>query len=366
VEYQPKGAVGILSPWNFPVNLVFGPLAGVFAAGNRAMIKPSEFTPRTSALMAELFRTTFDESEVVVIEGDAEAGAAFAALPLDHLIFTGSTNVGRHIMRAAAAYLTPVTLELGGKSPVIIGESADLALAAKRILFFKTVNAGQICTAPDYVLLPESKIEKFVELARRAVQRMFPKLENNPDYGAIINEKHFARLQDYLADAKAMGARIIELQPISPSYAREARIIPPTLILGATDTMRVMQEEIFGPLLPVMTSSVDNAIAYVNAHPRPLALYYFGKDAAEERKILRTTISGNVSVNEAVMHYSMEDLPFGGIGPSGIGANHGIEGFRTFSHAKGIFRQSRFDIAATLRPPFGAAAMRMVLQQIKN
>ena len=366
VEYQPKGVVGILSPWNFPINLVFGPLAGIFAAGNRAMVKPSELTPRTSALLAELCHATFDENEVAVIQGGADIGAAFAALPFDHLIFTGSTRVGRHVMRAASENLTPVTLELGGKSPVIIGESADLALAVKRILFWKTLNAGQICTAPDYAVLPEGLLEKFIELAKRSAQQMFPRIENNPDYGAIINAQHFTRLQDYLSDAKAKGARIVELQPVTSGYSEGARIIPPTLIVGMNDGMRVMQEEIFGPLLPLMIGTVDDAIAYVNAHPRPLALYYFGRHAAEERKILRATTSGNVSINDTVMHYGMEDLPFGGVGPSGIGAYHGIEGFRTFSHAKGIFRQSRFDVARTLRPPFGRVAASRVLQQINK
>ncbi len=285
VEYQPKGVVGVISPWNFPFNLTFTPLAGIFAAGNRVMIKPSEFTPRCSELMARMFASAYDESEVAVCTGGADVGAAFSKLPFDHLLFTGATSVAYHVMRAAAENLVPTTLELGGKSPVIVGDSADMALTAKRVMMGKTMNAGQICLAPDYVLVPEGKSREFVKQAADAIGTMFPTLKDNPDYTSVINQRHYDRLQGYLDDARAKGAEIVELNPAKEDFRQQPyHKIPPTLVLNPTDDMAIMKDEIFGPLLPVKTyGTVDEAISYVNAHQRPLGLYYFGSDNTSRR-----------------------------------------------------------------------------------
>lgn len=367
VEYQPKGVVGIISPWNFPVNLTFTPLAGVFAAGNRAMIKPSEFTPRTSALMERMFRSAFDETEVALFAGGPEVGSAFARLPFDHLLFTGATSIAYHVMRAAAENLVPTTLELGGKSPVIVGRGADIELTAKRVMMGKTLNAGQICLAPDYMLVPKGDARAFVGAAETAVSKMFPTLKDNPDYTSVINQRHYDRLRSYLEDAKAKGAELIEINPAREDFSQQPfHKIPPTLVLNPTDDMQIMKDEIFGPLLPVKTyDAVDEAIDYVNAHARPLGLYYFGNDTTEQERVLERTTSGGVTVNDVVMHVSMEDLPFGGVGPSGMGAYHGIDGFRTFSHAKAVFQQAGRDLTAMMRPPYGAGITKMLQGSIK-
>jgi coniferyl-aldehyde dehydrogenase len=368
VDYQPKGVVGIISPWNFPVNLTFAPLAGVFAAGNRAMIKPSEFTPRTSELMAKMFASAFDETEVAVFPGGPEVGGAFSKLPFDHLLFTGATSIAYHVMKAAAENLVPTTLELGGKSPVIVSRTADMALTAKRVMMGKTLNAGQICLAPDYIMVPQDKAREFVTEAASAISAMFPTLKENPDYTSVINQRHYDRLQGYIADAKAKGAEIVELNPARENFTQQPyHKIPPTLVLNPTDDMAIMKDEIFGPLLPVKTYyDVDETISYVNSHDRPLGLYYFGKDGAEQDKVLTRTTSGGVSVNDVVMHVSMEDLPFGGVGPSGMGAYHGIDGFKTFSHAKAVFQQASRDLTAMMRPPYGAAIQKMLDGGIKR
>jgi coniferyl-aldehyde dehydrogenase len=368
VEYQPKGVVGVISPWNFPVNLTFSPLAGIFAAGNRAMIKPSEFTPRTSELMERMFRSAYDESEVAVFTGGPDVGGAFSRLAFDHLLFTGATSIAYHVMRAAAENLVPTTLELGGKSPVIIGSSADMALTAKRVMMGKTLNAGQICLAPDYVLVPEARKGEFVAAADATIRTMFPTIKDNPDYTSVINQRHYDRLTGYLDDAKAKGAELIELNPAKEDFRQQPfHKIPPTLVLNPTDDMAIMKDEIFGPLLPVKTyGHVEEAVDYVNAHARPLGLYYFGSDPAEQTKVLSRTVSGGASVNDVIMHVSMEDLPFGGIGPSGMGAYHGIDGFRTFSHAKAVFQQTKTDVTAMMRPPYGEKIQKMLDSQIKR
>lgn len=367
IEYQPKGVVGVISPWNFPFNLTFTPLAGIFAAGNRVMIKPSEFTPRCSELMARMFRSAFDESEVAVFTGGADVGANFSRLAFDHLLFTGATSIAYHVMKAAAENLVPTTLELGGKSPVIVSESADMALTAKRVMQGKTLNAGQICLAPDYVMVPQDKAREFVHEAANAVSTMFPTLKDNPDYTSVINQRHYDRLQGYLDDARAKGAEIVELNPAKENFSQQPyHKIPPTLVLNPTDDMAIMKDEIFGPLLPVKTyNSVDEAIGYVNANQRPLGLYYFGKDGPEQEKVLTRTTSGGVSVNDVVMHVAMEDLPFGGIGPSGMGAYHGIDGFKTFSHPKAVFQQVGRDLTAMMRPPYGEGIRKMLAGSIK-
>lgn len=370
IEYQPLGVVGVISPWNFPVQLTFGPLAGVFAAGNRTMIKPSEYTPITSELMKEVFASAFDETEVAVITGGPEVGAAFSGLPFDHLLFTGATSVARHVMRAASENLVPVTLELGGKSPVMVSRSAPMDLTADRVMFGKMLNAGQICLAPDYVLVPGDQVDAFVDSAKDSVARMFPTLLDNPDYTSVVNERHYDRLQGYLDDARAKGANVIEINPAGEDFRQQPhRKIPPTLILDPSDEMQVMQDEIFGPLLPVKRyDSVDEAIDYINGRDRPLGLYWFGTDDDEERAVLDRTTSGGVTLNDVIMHVAQEDLPFGGVGPSGMGSYHGLEGFRAFSHAKSVYKQTRIDVMklAGMAPPWGEKFMSAMRGQIKR
>ncbi len=370
VRWQPKGVVGVISPWNFPINLTFAPLAGVLSAGNRAMIKPSEFTPATSELMKAMFAKAFDEEEIAVVTGGPDVGQAFSGLAFDHLLFTGATSVARHVMRAAAENLVPVTLELGGKSPVILSRGADLETAAARVMAGKTLNAGQICLAPDYVLAPAEDVERFVEAAKAAVAKSFPTLKDNPDYTALVAQRHYDRVKGYVDDARAKGARVVELNPAGEDFAQqEHRKIPPTLILDPTDDMTVMQDEIFGPLLPVKAyDRVEDAIGYVNAHARPLALYWFGTDDAEREKVLDGTTSGGATVNDVIFHVAQEDLPFGGVGPAGTGAYHGHDGFREFSHRKAVFHQLKKDIGPmlALRPPYGAAIRKYLAGQIKR
>jgi len=360
IEYQPLGVVGCISPWNFPVQLTFSPLAGVFAAGNRTMIKPSEYTPITSELMKTTLESAFDEEELAVFTGGPEVGSAFSQLPFDHLLFTGATAIARHVMRAAAENLVPVTLELGGKSPVIVGRSADMAMTARNVMAGKTMNAGQICLAPDYALVPQERISEFVSQAQSAVNEMYPDIKDNPDYTSVINERHFERLNSYLEDAQSKGAEVISINPSNEDFSQqEHHRIPPTLVLNPSEDMKIMQEEIFGPLLPVKTySRIEETIDYVNQHDRPLGLYYFGEDANETRQVLDHTVSGGVTLNDVIMHVAQENLPFGGIGPSGMGAYHGVDGFKNFSHARSIYSQSKLlsSLAKKMGPPYGKTA----------
>jgi coniferyl-aldehyde dehydrogenase len=369
VEYQPKGVVGIIAPWNFPVNLVMSPLAGVLAAGNRAMVKTSEFTPVVAALFEELAARYFAPEEVAFVGGGPEIGKAFAQLPFDHLLFTGATGIARHILHAAADNLTPVTLELGGKSPVVVGRSANLAQATERVVMGKMLNAGQICLAPDYILVPEEKEAEIVDGLTSAASAMYPSLLANPDYTSVINDRHHARLTDWIEDARAKGAEVIAVNPGNEDLAASnARKLPLHIIRGATDDMTVMQEEIFGPILPVRSyQHIDDAIAEVNRRDRPLALYYFGSDGNERRRLLDRTISGGVTLDDVIFHVSQEELPFGGIGPSGTGAYHGQAGFRTFSHARSIYKQPRIDVAklSGMKPPYGKATWTTIKRQIK-
>ena len=356
IQRQPLGVVGVISPWNFPIALSFGPLAGIVAAGNRAMLKPSELTPSVSALMQQMIASRFDPRELTVVTGDAAVAGAFASLPFDHLLFTGSTTIGRQVMKAAAEHLVPVTLELGGKCPVIVGRSAQLARTVDRILLVKLANSGQMCVAPDHVWLPEASLDTFVALAQAWVARAYPGLPDNPDSTHIISERHRLRLQELLVDAEARGARIIPLATAAPTAHGAARLMLPTLILGATPAMRIMQEEIFGPLLPLIGySTLEEPIAAINAAPRPLSLSYFGHDRAEERQVLARTHSGSATVNDVGTHFMAEELPFGGVGASGMGAYHGEYGFHRFSHARAVFHQSRLDLVgwAGVRPPYG-------------
>ncbi len=360
VEYQPKGVVGVIAPWNFPVNLIMGPLAGVFAAGNRAMVKTSEYTPATAALFEEVVGRYFAADELAFVSGGPDVGQAFASLPFDHLLFTGATNVGKHILRAAAENLTPVTLELGGKSPAIIGRGADIARATERVAIGKMLNAGQICLAPDYLLVPEAQEQAVVDGLKAAVTSMYPTLLVNPDHTAVINDRHHQRLHDWIDDARAKGATIEVVNPANEDFAAtNSRKMPLHIVRDATDEMIVMREEIFGPILPIRRyATIDDAIGEVNRRDRPLGLYYFGPDADERRCVLDRTISGGVTLDDVIFHNAMEDLPFGGVGPSGMGSYHGQDGFRTFSHARAVFGQSRLDVAklAGLKPPYGKAA----------
>ena len=348
VHYQPLGVVGVLSPWNVPVNLTLSPLAGALAAGNRALVKPSEHTPRTSAVMVEMLADAFGPDEVATVTGDAETGRLFSALPLDHLVFTGGTAIARHIMRAAAENLTPLTLELGGKSPVVVGAGARLDLAAARIVFGKVFNAGQVCLAPDYVLVREDQCEALITALQREVQRTLPDGAASPDYVAVINARQRERIAAYLAECREAGVRMW-----SADAGDEARV-PITLIVDPPEHLRVSREEIFGPLLVVRTyRRFDDALAYINDRPRALALYYFGNDAEERRRVLEETSSGGVTLNDVIMHYTFDDLPFGGVGPSGMGAYHGFDGFRQFSNARAVYRQTGVDLGRIIRPPYG-------------
>ena len=355
---QPLGVVGIIVPWNYPLFLAISPLAAALAAGNRVMIKMSEFTPRTGELLAELVAKYFAAEDVSVVLGDAAVGADFARLPFDHLLFTGSTRVGHDIMRMAADNLTPVTLELGGKSPAIVGPDYPLHKAAERIMVGKLLNAGQTCIAPDYVLVPAGREQAFVEAARAVVAKCFPALATTPDYTAIVNDRHYQRLQGYVSDAAARGAKI---EPLSTAAADATRRkLPPLALLNVDDGMRVMQDEIFGPLLPVLPyQNLDAALAYVNQHPRPLALYCFENDAGRRDRVLNETVAGGVTVNDTILHIAQEDLPFGGVGPSGMGHYHGIEGFRTFSKQKAVFYQSALNGMSLFNPPYGALFERL-------
>ncbi len=369
VEYQPKGVVGIISPWNFPVQLTLAPMAGAFAAGNRVMVKSSEYTPTVAALFEEIGPQYFAAEEALFYSGGPEVGQAFAALPFDHLIFTGATGIGKHILHAAADNLTPVTLELGGKSPTIIGRSANVEAATQRIALGKMLNAGQICLAPDYLMVPREKEAEVVEGMTKAVSVMYPTLLENPDYTSVINARHRDRLTGYLEDAKAKGAEVIEVNPANEDFGASNRNkMPLYLVRNPTDDMKVMQEEIFGPVLPIKTyERIEETIDYVNAHDRPLGLYYFGEDGAEKRQMLDRTISGGVTVNDVIFHISMEELPFGGIGPSGMGAYHGYEGFKTFSHGKSVYHQPKINIAklAGLMPPYGKGTKAAIARDFK-
>ena len=356
VIYQPLGVVGVIVPWNYPLFLAMGPLVGALAAGNRVMIKMSESTPATSQLVKDLLGKIFPEDLVSVALGEAEVGVAFSKLAFDHLLFTGATSIGKHVMRAAAENLTPVTLELGGKSPVIVSADVPLSDAAERIAFGKTMNAGQTCVAPDYVLVPRERVEGFVEAYRAAVTRFYPQLQDNPDYTAIINERQLQRLKGLLSDAESKGAKVINLYPEA-----QGRRMPQAVLLNVNDDMQVMQDEIFGPLLPIVPyDSLEQAFAYINDRPRPLALYYFGYNKAEQQRVLEQTHSGGVCLNDTMLHVAQDDMPFGGVGPSGMGHYHGHEGFKTFSHAKGTFIKQRFNAARMIYPPYGKAIQKLV------
>ena len=363
---QPLGVVGVISPWNYPFQLALLPVVAALAAGNRALLKPSELAPQTAALLETIVTLHFAADELAVVTGGAEIGQAFAQLPFDHLFFTGSTAVGRKIALAAAANLTPVTLELGGKSPALIAEDADLDAVAPRLVAGKLLNAGQTCIAPDYVLAPAGRVDALVEAIGRAVAALYPTVGANPDYTSIVNERHYARLTGLVDDAVAKGARALQLNPGNELLPERARKLAPTLLVGVRDDMAVMQEEIFGPVLPVETfSTLDEAIAKINARPRPLALYAFGFDKRARERVLRRTVAGGVTLDDALWHFCTEELPFGGVGASGIGAYHGERGFLTFTHEKAVFTQPRFALTWMLNPPYGKL-FEVVLKVLKK
>jgi len=356
IRYQPKGVVGAISPWNFPLNLALAPLAGILSAGNRVMLKPSELTPASSDLTKLMIEEFFDESEIGVFIGDPEVGAAFSGLAFDHLIFTGGTAIAKHVMRAASENLVPLTLELGGKSPVVVGKSSKIKETATRVMQGKTMNAGQICLAPDYALVPEDSVDEFVQATVDVTSEMYPDMKDNDDFTSIINQRHYDRIQGYISDAKEKGAEVVEINPSNEDFSQQPHHkIPPTIILNPTEDMQVMQEEIFGPVLPVKTyKDVSETVDYINSKDRPLGLYYFGEDSKEKDYVLDNTTSGGVTVNDVISHITMEDLPFGGVGPSGMGSYHGYDGFKEFSHAKSVYKQSWLNLnkVAGLVPPY--------------
>lgn len=370
IHYMPKGVVGIMTPWNVPVNMIFSPLADVLGAGNRAMIKPSEFTPKTGEVMKRLFAQYFEETEIAVVTGGPEVGAAFSALPLDHLIFTGATSIGRLVMRAASENMVPVTLELGGKSPVIVSEKGDIALAAQRIITGKSMNGGQLCISPDYCFVPQSKMEAFIHSCKQTIASMYPTVQDNDDFVACINERHYDRVKGYIDEATAAGTRVIPLCPKGEAMSdREAHKIALHLIVNPADELQCMQDEIFGAILNIKAyDDLDEVIEYINARERPLALYYFGKDKDEESRITQETISGGMSVNAIALHVACDDMPFGGVGKSGMGNYRGIDGFRTFSHARSVYREGFMDMAkvAGTLPPYGEKVASMLESQIKK
>ncbi|GGE36566.1 putative coniferyl aldehyde dehydrogenase [Halopseudomonas oceani] len=360
VVYQPLGVIGIIVPWNYPLFLAIGPLVTALSAGNRAMIKMSESTPRTAEVLEQMLSEIFPEEQVAVVTGEADVGVAFSKLPFDHLLFTGATSIGRHVMRAAADNLTPITLELGGKSPAIISADVPLADAAERIAFGKAMNAGQTCVAPDYILCPRDRVEALAEALHHQFTAMYPSLLNNADYTQVVNPRQYQRLQSYLSDAQEKGARVLPVNPANEDLTG-TRIIAPTVLLDVSDEMKVMQEEIFGPLLPILPyDQLDAALDYIADRPRPLALYYFGYDKAEQQRLMEQTHAGGMCVNDAVFHVAQDDLPFGGVGDSGMGHYHGHEGFLTMSKAKGVYIKQRYNGAKPIYPPYGGKLLKLV------
>jgi aldehyde dehydrogenase (NAD+)/coniferyl-aldehyde dehydrogenase len=360
VRYEPLGVVGVVVPWNYPIYLAFAPLVAALSAGNRVLLKLSELAPATARLMQSALAQAFGEDEVHAVLGGADTGRAFARLPFDHLLFTGSTAVGREVLQAAAEHLTPVTLELGGKSPAIVAEGYPLAHAAERIVLGKCLTAGQTCIAPDYVLVPAGAVEGFLREAARAAGELYPDPLKSPDYTAIINDRHYDRLTGLLAAAEQDGARLVPLVPGSAPDPQSRRI-PPVAVVGAPDHCTLMREEIFGPVLPVVGyRTLDEAIRYVARRPRPLALYCFDHEESRIERVLRETKAGGVTINDALYHIAQEDLPFGGIGASGMGRYHGRDGFATFSNAKAVLHQSRWAPATLLRPPYAGRIDRLI------
>ncbi|RJP36365.1 MAG: coniferyl aldehyde dehydrogenase [Desulfobacteraceae bacterium] len=353
VIYQPLGVVGIIVPWNYPIYLSIGPLTCALAAGNRVMIKMSQSTPNTAKVVQQMIAEAFREDHVAVVSGSPGMGSAFASKPWNHMCFTGSTDTGRQVMRAAADHLTPVTLELGGKSPAIIGPGTPVNEAAERIAFGKMLNSGQTCIAPDYVLCPGQKVEAFISAMKTCVAKMYPRLKANSQFTSIVNARQHERIQAILEDARQQGARVTEINPAGEDFS-DTRKMPLYVLSDVTADMRVMQEEIFGLLLPVVPyDSLRDVVAFVNARPRPLALYYFGYDRPQIDYVLNNTCSGGAAVNDVLIHCPQDDLPFGGVGASGMGRYHGKAGFINFSNQKGVLYKPRFNFTKLVYPPYG-------------
>ena len=362
IHYQPIGVVGIVVPWNFPINLAVMPLITSIAAGNRAMLKMSEFTPKTNQVLKQIITSVFDSKDVCIVEGEMALSAAFTKLPFDHLLFTGSTVVGKHVMRAAADNLTPVTLELGGKSPVVVAPDIDIKLAVNRIMLGKSLNAGQICIAPDYILCPRAKVAEFVKEYRNEFNRRYPAAMQNDDYTNIIDDRQYSRLKSWLEDAQQKGVQVETMQDGNSLDDQRHRMLP-HLLLNVSDDMQLMQDEIFGPLLPILPyDSIDDAIRYIKKRPHPLALYIMSFDRNIQQQIIRETISGGVAINDTIMHFAADDAPFGGVGPSGMGQYHGIEGFRTFSKSKTILKQGKFHSTRFVHAPYGSLIQKIILK----
>jgi len=363
IFYQPLGVIGIMSPWNYPVLLSLGPLVASIAAGNRAIIKPSEFTPYANRVISEILSDAFSNDEVSMVTGDAELAADFSGLPFDHLLFTGSTEVGKLVMASAAKNLTPVTLELGGKSPAIIAPDVSAEFAVTRMLYGKCLNAGQTCVAPDYVLCPEAMLADLIESFKQQFKLLYPDIGNG-DYTSVINDPQHQRLQNWLKDAIDKGAEIISIGDVAGELPR---LMPLQLILNSNETMSVMQQEIFGPLLPIVTyKNIDEAVAFVNTKSRPLALYLFTKDKNLETRILTHTHAGGVCINDTASHVIQDDLPFGGVGSSGMGKYHAIEGFKTFSAAKSVLKKGVFYTASAAFPPYGKFIHKLIYRMLLN
>ena len=368
IKYEPLGTVGMISPWNFPVNLTFVPLVSIFAAGNQVMHKPSEHTPTTSLLLKELCDKSFDQHEFATFLGGPEVGESFTNLSFDHLLYTGGGVVAKHVMASASKNLVPCTLELGGKSPVVIGKSADLKSSAKRIMFGKTMNAGQICLAPDYVVVHKDQKDDFIKETKDAVSEYFPNIKDNDDYTSIINQKHYDRLKALLDDANEKGANIDEINPSNEDFSQQEFFkIPPTIVTNTSDDMKIMQEEIFGPLLPIIEyNEIEDATKLINSKDRPLGLYYFGNDKDEENEILNKTSSGGVTVNNVISHLQQNNLSFGGVGPSGMGRYKSFERFKNFSNPRAYYKDISFKLDKffdAVRPPY-KGNIEKVLQQL--
>lgn len=354
VRYQAKGSIGIIGTWNAPLYTLLAPLASVLAAGNRAILKPSEVAPRTAEVLIDAVTEMFDPLDVVAVQGDASFAKAFTGLPFDHLVFTGGTEVGKSVMKNASDNLVPVTLELGGKTPTIIGSSADLSTAAFRLAVAKGSNAGQLCVNPDIVYVPEDRVDDFITNLSASFAQLYPAVANNEDMVSVVNERHLKRIDSYLEDAQSKGARI-ESTPVEASPQTESRRCPLRIVIAPPADSQIMKEEIFGPAVVILPySDVENAVADINARPRPLALYYFGTDQEEQQYVLDNTLSGGVSINEAMFHAAMLDAPFGGVGASGMGCYQGREGFLEFSHIRTVYKAPEYDPRGEwgLLPPY--------------
>jgi coniferyl-aldehyde dehydrogenase len=354
VQFQPLGVVGNIAPWNFPIALAFSPTIGAVGAGNRVMIKPSEATPHSAEVVREMVESAFDPSEIAVVTGGVEVGQAFSKLPFDHLVFTGGPGIARDVMASAAENLVPVTLELGGKCPVVVGKNAKLQQVAERVMAMKTLNSGQLCLTPDYIFLPEGQTENFLEAAMAVLGRFYESLLDNPDYTAIINERHWNRLRSYLDELKSSTTRMVEFNPADESFdSAEKHKLPVTFIVEPDNDLMIMQDEIFGPILSLKTyRDIKDVVDFINAKPRPLALYYFGRSREEIDLLCKNTTSGGVTINDVAQHAACSDLPLAGVGNSGMGSYHGRDGFLQFSHKKAVYRQGLFSMTKFMTPPF--------------